>query len=158
MTKHLKAKQTKLWSDKKKQITSLPYDIEMKLLKLAKSAGYSYVHEILPFINGFQSCLNCSPEIFNGLRDAIKKEQQDHWERGLELLHDMSCQAPPDDFINITDKLPEKGKDIIGIDDQDREQYCFRCACHNPNCKEWRCSITGNGLIINILRWKYFNK
>lgn len=59
------------------------------------------------------------------------------------------------DFISIKDELPEKGKDIIGLDKSGDVHYCFRCNCHNPNCIEWRCSITGYGLIVNIISWKY---
>lgn len=58
-------------------------------------------------------------------------------------------------FIEIDDELPEKGKDIVGIDEYGSKYYCFRCACHNPKCMEWRCSITGYGLMVNIVRWTY---
>lgn len=60
-----------------------------------------------------------------------------------------------DEYIMIKNQLPEKGKDIIGIDYNGDIHYCFRCACGNPNCKEWRCSMTGYGLIIRIQKWKY---
>lgn len=59
------------------------------------------------------------------------------------------------EFILVKDQLPEKGKDIIGIDKYGNKHYCFRCDCHNPNCKEWRCSLTGNGLIIDVVKWIY---
>ncbi len=55
----------------------------------------------------------------------------------------------------IENGYPEKGKDIIGIDGNGNKHYCFRCACHNKNCIEWRCSITGFGLMINIIEWEY---
>lgn len=58
-------------------------------------------------------------------------------------------------YISVNEELPEKGKDIIGIGYNGRVYHCFRCACHNPNCKEWRCSLTGNGLLISIEKWKY---
>ena len=59
------------------------------------------------------------------------------------------------EYTLITDQLPEKGKNIIGIDDQGEEKYCFRCACSNPNCTEWRCSLTGFDLMVNIVKWVY---
>jgi len=54
--------------------------------------------------------------------------------------------------------LPEKGKDIIGIDNNGHKHYIFRCACNNENCIEWRCSITGFALILKIVEWNYLNK
>jgi hypothetical protein len=60
-----------------------------------------------------------------------------------------------EEYKLIQDELPEKGKDIIGIDEDGNERCCFRCACHNDKCIEWRCSITGYGLLINIVKWKY---
>lgn len=56
---------------------------------------------------------------------------------------------------NIKDELPEKGVDIIGITPNFERMYVFRCNCHNPNCKEWRCSLTGMGMMVDILYWKY---
>lgn len=58
-------------------------------------------------------------------------------------------------WININDVLPDKGKDIIGVDGNGNKHYCFRCACHNDKCTEWRCSLSGFGLIIDIIKWKY---
>lgn len=60
-----------------------------------------------------------------------------------------------DQFISISDSLPDKGKDIIGLDDEGNIIYCFRCACKRPECKEWRCTITGSGLMVNVIKWKY---
>lgn len=62
--------------------------------------------------------------------------------------------AVKEEYINIEDKLPEKGKDIIGIDSNDDKVYCFRCACSNPNCLEWR-SPFGGAIITEIFKWKY---
>ena len=56
---------------------------------------------------------------------------------------------------NIKDELPEKGKDIIGITPYGEKKYVYRCNCYNPNCTEWRCSLTGYGLIIRIVEWEY---
>lgn len=58
-------------------------------------------------------------------------------------------------FISVKERLPEKGEDIIAIDKDGNKHYCFRCACNNPNCKEWRCSLTGYGLIIDVEKWTY---
>lgn len=57
-------------------------------------------------------------------------------------------------FNNINDVLPEKGKDIIGIDDNGNKVYCFRCQCNNDNCIEWR-SPFGGAIITVIIKWKY---
>ncbi len=59
------------------------------------------------------------------------------------------------DFISIKEQLPEKGRDTIAFDKEGNKYYCFRCACHNSNCKEWRCSLTGYGLIVDIEKWIY---
>lgn len=55
----------------------------------------------------------------------------------------------------IKNELPEKGKDIIGYTSDGEKKYLFRCNCHNPDCKEWRCSLTGMGMIIKIIEWEY---
>jgi len=60
-----------------------------------------------------------------------------------------------DDFIDIKEQLPDKGKDIIGILPNGEKRYCFRCNCHVNNCHEWRDSITGFGLMVEIVKWKY---
>lgn len=54
--------------------------------------------------------------------------------------------------------MPAKGKDIIGITPDGEQKEIFRCACHNPNCKEWRCSLLGYGMIIEIEKWRYANE
>lgn len=59
------------------------------------------------------------------------------------------------DLIDINNKIPEKGKDIIGYDSNNDEHYVFRCNCNNDNCMQWRCSITGSHMMINIIKWKY---
>lgn len=55
-------------------------------------------------------------------------------------------------FIYTKEKLPEKGFNIVGFDEDDNKYYVFRCNCQNKNCLQWRCSITGNELIINIVK------
>jgi hypothetical protein len=58
------------------------------------------------------------------------------------------------DWISINDRLPEKGVDVQVKISED-ETYCvFRCACHNPNCKEWRDSLMGYALMINPQYWR----
>lgn len=56
---------------------------------------------------------------------------------------------------NIEKELPEKGKDIIGFTSDGEKKYVFRCNCNNPKCKEWRCSLTGMGMIVEIVQWEY---
>ena len=60
-----------------------------------------------------------------------------------------------DGYKLISDELPEKGRDIIGIDKYGEKYYCFKCNCKNPMCMEWRCSLTGFGLMVDIVKWKY---
>lgn len=57
------------------------------------------------------------------------------------------------DLILISDQMPEKGRNIIGYDEEGEKHYCYRnkCKC----CDDWRCSITGYGLLINIVKWQY---
>lgn len=54
------------------------------------------------------------------------------------------------DFIEVSKKLPEKHKNIIGIKDNYEFQYCY-LGTYN----EWRCSLTGFELLIDIIKWKY---
>jgi len=56
---------------------------------------------------------------------------------------------------NVKDILPEKGRDIIGYTSTGEKKFLFRCNCSNDKCKEWRCSLTGMGMIVNIIKWKY---
>ena len=55
-------------------------------------------------------------------------------------------------------ELPIKGKEIKGIDSEGNIHYCFRCNCSDPYCNEWRCSITGCGLIVKIVEWEYIEE
>ena len=55
-------------------------------------------------------------------------------------------------------ELPIKGKDIEGITSNGEKVYCFRCNCQDPYCAEWRCSITGCGLIVKIVKWEYLEQ
>jgi hypothetical protein len=59
------------------------------------------------------------------------------------------------DFILVKDRLPEKNRGIVGIDGNGNEYYCFRCACNDIECKEWRCSLMGFMLLVDIIKWRY---
>lgn len=59
------------------------------------------------------------------------------------------------EYIDINKKLPKKGKDIIGMTPNNEKKYLFRCNCPNKDCKEWRCSLTGMGVMVEINKWKY---
>lgn len=52
-------------------------------------------------------------------------------------------------------KLPIKGKNIIAVLHDGTEKTVFRCKCHNEKCTEWRCSITGFALLIDVVKWEY---
>lgn len=60
-----------------------------------------------------------------------------------------------EDFILLSDKIPNKGKGVVVIDSDSKIHYCFRCSCKNKSCLEWRCSITGFSLLIDVVKWKY---
>lgn len=51
------------------------------------------------------------------------------------------------------DELPEKGKDIIVIDDEGESRQVFRCNCRNPKCKALRMALGGE-IMITPLKWK----
>ena len=56
----------------------------------------------------------------------------------------------------ITDmELPIKGKDVIALCSDGQERHLFRCACANEKCTEWRCAITGSGMIVEVTKWVY---
>jgi len=59
------------------------------------------------------------------------------------------------DWNYTASKLPEKGKDIEYIDINGDIGYAFRCACPNPNCYEWRDIVTGYGLMVDVIKWRY---
>lgn len=52
-------------------------------------------------------------------------------------------------------ELPIKGKDVIATLSDGREISTYRCNCSNPNCTEWKCPITGSGLMIDVVKWRY---
>ena len=55
-------------------------------------------------------------------------------------------------------ELPTKGKDVIALCTDGIEREVFRCACKNEKCTEWRCAITGFGLIIDVVKWRYVDE
>jgi len=55
------------------------------------------------------------------------------------------------DYIMLKDKKPERGKDIEYIDSNGNHGYAFL----SQRCDEWRCIITGFGLIIDVVKWRY---
>ena len=67
---------------------------------------------------------------------------------------DMRIKVGPK-YPDKTMELPIKGKDIEGITSNGEKVYCFRCNCQDPYCAEWRCSITGFHLNVNIIKWEY---
>ena len=67
---------------------------------------------------------------------------------------DMRIKVGPK-YPDKTMELPIKGKDIVGITSNGDKAYCFRCNCGDPYCAEWRDSIGGYGLIVNIIKWEY---
>ena len=52
-------------------------------------------------------------------------------------------------------ELPTKGKDVIALCSNGQERHLFRCACANEKCTEWRCAITGRGMIVEVTKWVY---
>lgn len=59
-------------------------------------------------------------------------------------------------FTSIEAELPQKGKEIIAICDDGLKRELYRCPCKvNPKCMEWRCSITGMNIIVDVFKWRY---
>lgn len=54
------------------------------------------------------------------------------------------------DFKSISDELPEIGRDIIGL----TKDYEFKVT-YLGKYNEWKCPITGGGLLVDIVKWKY---
>ena len=61
-------------------------------------------------------------------------------------------------MIKITEKLPEKAKDLVVIDSDGNKYWCYRCACKSENCMEFRCPITGSMIMIDVVEWEYETK
>jgi hypothetical protein len=58
-------------------------------------------------------------------------------------------------MIKITENLPEKAKDLVVIDSDGNKHWCYRCACKSENCVDFRCSITGLMIMIDVVEWEY---
>ena len=52
------------------------------------------------------------------------------------------------------DNLPEGGRNLIVIDEDNKTTFCFRCSC-NPNCRTIKCCLSGGTLLITPKKWKY---
>jgi len=58
------------------------------------------------------------------------------------------------EWIPVSERLPEKGVDVEVLHTDGRISYVFRCSCPVKTCTEWRCSISGSGMIINPTHWR----
>lgn len=76
----------------------------------------------------------------------FKKSLDRLWKHG----HRTGILKASDDYILIKDQLPEINKNVIGIDNNGDIKYCFL-----SKFGEWRCSLTGFGYLIDIVKWKY---
>lgn len=53
---------------------------------------------------------------------------------------------------DIRDLKPEPNIDIEYINSDGRHGFAYLCPC----CKnEWRCIVSGSGLLIDVKKWKY---
>lgn len=66
----------------------------------------------------------------------------------------MQLNMTNNDWISVDKHLPDKGIDVLVKISDDVTYTVFRCNCHNPDCREWRDSLTGYGLIINPKYWR----
>ena len=55
------------------------------------------------------------------------------------------------EWNNYPDTKPEPGKDVEYIDSNNHHGYAFL----SQRCGEWRCVISGGGLMINVVKWRY---
>ena len=101
-------------------------------------------------------------KLINSIDDTVDKNQclsAGYIADGiLESFKLQPKEQSMEDFINIVDELPNKGKDIVGLGKHGVKHYCFRCACHMEKCKEWRDSFMGASLMVNVVKWKYYKK
>lgn len=59
------------------------------------------------------------------------------------------------EFLLVENNPPLKGKDIEGYDINNERYFCFRCKCSDPDCMEWRCSVSGMHLMVDIVKYRY---
>ena len=55
-------------------------------------------------------------------------------------------------WYNYPDKIPEPKKTLKVIHSNGYEGYAFLCGCCK---KEWRCVVSGGGLAIDVIKWRY---
>jgi len=55
-------------------------------------------------------------------------------------------------YILLSDKKPEPKKEVEYIDSDGHHGFAYLCSCCG-NC--WRCSVSGGGLMIDVVKWKY---
>ena len=60
--------------------------------------------------------------------------------------------------IKISERLPEKGANVVGYDKEGDEYHLFRCACPNEKCREWRDMSTGHNVMVDIVEWVYVSE
>jgi len=92
------------------------------------------------------------------LTDSKLGEQYEDWRfiRQDMIIHTFEGIPQEEGWTLIKDELPIAGEDIKGYSDEDTIHRIYRCS-HAPNCKTWKCSISGCTLMVNIIKWKYIN-
>lgn len=55
-----------------------------------------------------------------------------------------------DEYFHFSNKKPKINEDIVGFDEYDNKYFCYL-----SRYNEWRCSLTGAGLLVDIIKWKY---
>ena len=54
-------------------------------------------------------------------------------------------------WINIKDKRPERGEIVETKDNEGNERLAYLCL----HCgEEWRCGMSGYGLMIDVIAWR----
>lgn len=67
----------------------------------------------------------------------------------------MSINQSEEIYTKTIDQYPDKGRNVIGVENDGTITECYRCTCSNPNCTSWRCALTGYEINVNIIKWKY---
>lgn len=60
-----------------------------------------------------------------------------------------------EEYTSVEVSLPEPRRDIYYVDDKGNTGSAYLCPCCK---KEWRCCITGGGLLINVVSWRYVDE
>lgn len=94
--------------------------------------------------------------------EEVKQIYRSQMTQILEFIEDLKQLSNSDskktDFLNLSksnNNLPPKGVDVWGYDSKGEKYHVFRCACSDVNCIEWRDSIIGSSLMVNIVKWEY---